>query len=204
MAALLKPWEIHPGLWEERLRAVAALIRDVRAAAAAEYDPERGDTPWSLGCTIYSRTCYRIAQASVGTDYSGWLSIVEDDGLKFVFAVGGVPFKIFRGEEEGRAPHRTLRRSFAELEAQQLAFLEDDATSERSVRLMVETDADGYATAITFVQVDAAGAIHNPWSIPIDGATTMRALPTRTEGVALPPPAIGGRRAASESETANS
>src|SRR5690349_13440733 len=119
----LQPWDVHPGLTAERLSHVARTIRQVRAETLALHDPANGDSAWSLGCRAYSRTCHGIRKSSEDPACSDWLSIVDQTGLHFVFAIGGVPLRFYKTEdaEEEIAP-RTLRRFFPELRAQQLAF----------------------------------------------------------------------------------
>lgn len=195
MSELLKPWEIHPALREERLKVVAALIRDVRSQALEDHRPERGDIPWNLGCTVYARTFHRIGQASQSREHGSWLSVVDQRGLHFVFGIGGVPLRFYRSDEDNAAPPRALRRFYPELEAQQEAFAFDsEPEAERFMRLAVETGVDGEVSRVVFVQVDGTGAVFNPWSIPLDAEGTSLTLPTRREGVVLPPPQIGGLR----------
>lgn len=195
MPASLKPWEIHPSLRAERLQVVAGVISDVRAQAVLEYRPEAGDIPWNLGCTVYARTLYGITQASMSREHGGWLSIVNQTGLHFVFGIGGVPLRFYKSDEDSEVPTRTLRRFYPELEAQQEAFAFDSGTdSERFMRLAVETDSNGLVSRVVFVQVDGSGAIYNPWPIPLSGSAATLTIPTRREGVVLPPPVVGGIR----------
>lgn len=204
MAEGLLPWQIHPGLTEERLKFVARLISTIRADTVALHDPDGGDGAWSLGCRAYERTCFGIKKAAENAEHSDWLSMVDQRGLHFVFSVGGVPFRFYKTDdpEENVAP-RTLRRFFPELRAQQLAFFDasEVPASDLFFRLAVETEADGRAAGITFVQVDGAGTIYAAWPIPLDGAGA-EPLSTRRVGVTLPPPQVGPARVA-DAENAN-
>src|SRR6266702_4537286 len=114
-----EPWVAYPPLSVDRLSVVAAILRQVRHDAVALHEPEAGDSPWSLGCRTYSRTCYELKAAASKYD---WLTIVpESEALTFTFAIGSIPFKFYRGSPED-PPSRLLAMTYGELRHQQLAL----------------------------------------------------------------------------------
>ena len=189
MEAMKKPWQIHPDLLPERLSTVAGLIASVRSVCVDEHRPEAGDGAWGLGCRVYERTIRALANASGGHD---WLEVVEWAGLQFVFAIGAVPFKFYRGEHDDTADPRRLRQSHPELYAQQRAFdFVPEPDVEPVLRIVVETNDDGRASSIFLVQLDSEGEPHNPWEIPFTAPVSVALDEFRKEGVELPAPAVG-------------
>ncbi|WP_373514601.1 hypothetical protein [Persicitalea sp.] len=74
-----EPWVAYPPLTQVRLSAIATILRDVRQKTADKHEAEDGDSEWSLGCRIYSRSCFAIRQAAANCD---WLTILpEKEGL---------------------------------------------------------------------------------------------------------------------------
>ena len=194
------PWQIHPALTEQRLRTLGRVILQARRGALAEYKPENGDNSWSLGCTVYARTCHAIARAAIGEDHS-WLSVVENDGLRFVLSIGGVPLRFCRGIL-GRPPSRSLIVRCAETAARQRAFeFMETAEVETLLRLVVEIGDGGDVASITLVQVDSDGIPHNPWSVPLEEAP-VASINRRIEPKKLAPPVVGSSRRKKE-EPAN-
>jgi hypothetical protein len=187
------PWERHPGLTEERLRAVARIIQRVRNEVLEDYDAGKGDGPWSLGCRAYERTCFAITQAAEG-EYSDWLTVIEPP-LHFVFGIGGVPVRHYRGEDD-RPNVRALRMRAPEIEAveAQLELFPEYEQSNPSWpwRLVVVSDDDGSVLRIVMVQLDPNGCPRNPWTVPLAGDVVPFAPVSAAakEGVELPPPQV--------------
>lgn len=184
-----KPWEIHPELTSARLQAIASIIREVREEVVAEHRPSVGDGPWALGCRAYERTLNRIRRAATSAEYGSWLTLVDDAGLHLVFAIGGVPLRLYRTDSDEQVPSRALRRFHPEIEAQQLAFEFFSETEDLFSRLAIETDEQGLVSRVLFLQTDSTGAVYDPWSIPLNGGGVVD-LPSRTDGVVLPPPPV--------------
>src|SRR5882724_9150369 len=107
----MTPWEHHVALSRDRLIALAQLIRIGRNQALDRFDPSIGCTTWNLGCDAFSFQRHRIIEASEVID---WLEIL-DPGMQFVFSVGGVPVRFYRGEPDDPS-ERTLKQSFSELQ----------------------------------------------------------------------------------------
>lgn len=186
-----KPWEAHNELQEDRLIFLANAIKRVRHEALLMHEPSKGDTNWGLGCRVHERTCHSIKEAS---NDQAWLDVI-DPSLHFVFSIGGVPIRFYRGEAESPNPRHLCRR-YPEIEAQQLAFefhLED---RQWLWRMAIETDYDGEVMRIVMVQVSESGDIKNLWTIPLTGNLSI-ITPIhhrQREGVDLEPPVIVPRR----------
>jgi len=186
-----KPWDAHSELKEDRLVFLASLIKQVRHDALPFHEPSKGDTNWGLGCRVHERTCHAIKEAS---NNQPWLDVI-DSSLHFVFSVGGVPIRFYRGEAENPNP-RHLNRRYSEIEAQQLAFefhLED---RQWLWRMAIETDFDGEVFRIVMVQVSEGGDVKNIWTIPLTGKVPIITPihKRQREGVDLEPPVIAPRR----------
>jgi hypothetical protein len=186
---IMKPEELHPGLTRERLMLVAGLIREARHSAVQSYQPENGDLPWSLGCVAYVRSIYAIARAA--EEREDWLKVIES-GLHFVFAVGGVPLRFYRGEPES-PPGTSLRCRYPEIEALQLAFGFVRRKIDGVLRLAVTIDEQGEASSVTLVQVDEAGEPIDSWRIPF-AEGEVRRLYEPKKPVDVGPPSVGVRK----------
>jgi hypothetical protein len=184
----LPPWTLYPSLTSDRLGIVARLIADVRHGAVLLHQPDAGDNNWSLGCRVYARTCRAIMEASQHYD---WLTIIEDTGLHFVFALGGLPLRFYKGEPD-KAPARSLRRNLPEIHAHQFSLFGEQASPrvDEILRIAVETDSNGEAERITLVQLvedEGEGEVLNSWAIDFDSMPTVVPIEKIREGVALPP-----------------
>jgi hypothetical protein len=182
-----KPSEKYPPLTNDRLVAVANIIRRVRHEAAVLHDPLAGDNGWSLGCRAYARTCYALTQATKGLE---WLSILpEAEALRFSFAIAGIPFRFYKGFPDD-PPTRYLSTTYAELHQHQLALeITGFVTVDGVLRLAVETDVAGDASAITLVEVDEAGEVTNTYQIPeMESGSNVTVI--KTPAIDLPPVVI--------------
>ena len=188
----LKPWEIHPQLTDARLRVIGLIIRDTRRQAVdSVYDARRGDSGWGVGCVVYERTCFALSTAAGTKPYSDWLSVVEQDGLKFSFAVGGVPLRFYRGVPDRSAPGRTLRVRAPELEAQQLSFLDAEEDEANLIcRLVIEVEDTGYVSRVAFARVDRDGALRDVWVIPHEGEAVVLPFDGAVPPVDVEPPVV--------------
>ena len=111
------PWDIHPALSEDRLRAFVLLLAHARrdAVRLAAYD--MGDDSWSVGCRAYAFGRQRLRRAAERGTYN-WLTVL-DESHHFVFLIEDVPVRFYRGSADDPTT-RTLRRQA--VEAQQLAL----------------------------------------------------------------------------------
>lgn len=185
----MTPWDHHADLARDRLVAVAKLIERGRNRALDRFDPLAGCTGWTLGCEAFAFQKHEIETASFDID---WLEVLNPT-MQFVFAIGGVPVRFYRGEPDD--PNvRTLKQTFSEL--QQLSLFGADElvklAAEPLYRFAIETDLDGAITAITFV-VLAGDTPVLTWQVPLDEPVT-KVSPLwieGSEGVELPAPSIG-------------
>ena len=188
------PWKLHPSLTQERLGIIAGLICSVRHEVALLHEPNKGDTPWSLGCRAYARACFVIAQAAQFR-YREWLRVIEDGGLHFVFTVGGAPLRFYRGLMDESNPRYRIRK-LPEIVAQQsaFAFMQELAFQEMVLRLNFETDSRGEVSRISLVRLDSRGNPHHLYDIPIE-QFKKEAVPIKPprDGVQLPPANVGER-----------
>src|ERR1035438_2927788 len=101
-----EPWIAYPHLTQQRLLAVAVVIRRARNETLSLYDPIGGDNSWSHGCRAYARTCHALREAAKEFQ---WLRILpEFESLRFTFAIGTVPIRFYRGLPDER-PSRENR-----------------------------------------------------------------------------------------------
>lgn len=201
MSGPLKPWEIHPALTEGRLREVGRLIWDARVSAADDANWDLGDDLWDIGCKTFSRTRRAVYVAAVADGAYAYLS-VRDRTRYFVFSIGGVPIRVYRGDLEHDAPDRYATPDDRELQDLQLACdLFDTPTPGAIFRIAVETDRKGYPTAVRLVQVLPDGSLLNPWRIDLDGPEEV--FPLTPEPITPPPPQIGDERQEREREDAD-
>jgi hypothetical protein len=167
------PWEIDSRLKEERLISIANILDGVRTGVADHLDPDQGDRffgGWVAGTTAYARSAAAIA-AAADSGILPWLSVV-DRSMQFTFAIEGVPVRVYHGDAS--EPSRSaVKGSPVEQQAQMVAFDLDAFTDERlnwGWRIAVETDPEGRAFEMTFVQVHRSGATRYPYSIPFRAA----------------------------------
>lgn len=191
------PWDIHPGLTADRLIIVGQHVAAARNSAVDDYQPKKGDGPWSLGCTAYQRTLNIFGDLAVKQAYP-WLTMVARKGLHFTFGVGGVPFRHFR--DRGRGPSkRTLVTTLPEREALQHALFDVPKRAmelERFFRIAYATGPDGRVVQVAVLRFDKDGEIYCNWPIPVEGSTlqVLGLDAFREEGVELPPPPIGEKK----------
>lgn len=190
------PWEVHPDLTQDRLEFLARIIRSVRADALEAHEPDKGDTAWGLGSRAHERTLFAIANAGAGIA-SDWLRVIEP-GLHFVFAIGAVPIRFYRGEAD-HPPSRSLRRNYPEIQAAQTSMFAFPGFASSATaaahgyvwRLAIETDVEGMVDRVVLVEVAEDLSTRNPYEIPNTGVGYVApTAPTRREGKELPPPPV--------------
>jgi hypothetical protein len=195
------PWEIHPALTEPRLRFVARVIRDVRQKLMIDvFAPDQGDDRWSMGCMAYRRQCFALSKASETGPSADWLGVVDGNGLRFIFSLGGVPLRFYAGDSDKRPPNNTLTVHAPELEARQLSLFSEQDESEKVLRLIVEIDGEGLVEKITFVQITEAGDIFDPFEIPLEGPAVLP-LSGGPKPVELEPLRVAPRRKADDEKS---
>jgi hypothetical protein len=182
-----EPWTIHSDLTRDRLIEIGRLIRQGRNDALDRFDASIGDDAWTLGCCAFQFQRHRILMACVDDRFT-WLSVI-DSSKQFVFGVGAVPMRFYRGAADDPS-ERTLRQSYPEL--RQLSLFPDDIEArEYAHRLAIETDLDGAITGIKYVAMSG----DTPkffWDIPLIG-TVAPIRPIAGDpapGVHLPAPEV--------------
>lgn len=185
------PWDYHPDLSLDRLQLVASILRDTRHNTLLLHDPAGGDTRWSLGCRVYARSSTALIRAAE-TQYP-WLRVISPK-LEFVFTIGSVPVRFFRGDAEN-PDGQHLRVS--DLEAYQYSLAFGDNAIELCWRLVVETDAIGEAERVVLIGSTAAGNVECNYVIPALDQSVTFLEPARDQvrpPVQLPPPVVRLRR----------
>jgi hypothetical protein len=164
------PWEIHPALSEDRLRACALLLAHARRDAVRLASPELGDDTWSIGCRAYAFGRQRLQRAAERGTYN-WLTVL-DQSHHFVFLIENVPVRFFRGSADDPTS-RTLRRQI--IEAQQITMALGREKAEGLVfRLAIEASAGGSVDRVVFLALRGEdGQVECFWPVPLEapGAT---------------------------------
>ena len=186
-----KPWDVHPELHKERLIEVAQILREVRHDALPEHNPTKGDSNWGLGTRVSERSWYALREAAELRD---WLQIINP-GKHFIFAIGGVPFRFYRGKPERPNSHM-LARQYQEIRQHQTAFKFYQEETEYFWRIAVETDVFGEVYRVVVAQVSEHGDVKMMWEVPISDRVSVigSITPPKPEGVQLPPPSVSGKK----------
>lgn len=182
-----EPWSKYPSLTPDRLSIVGGILRRVRHEAVQLHDSLAGDSPWSLGCRIYSRSCFELRNAAAKYD---WLTIVDEaEQLCFTFAIGAIPFKFYRGSPVD-PPGRVLEMTFGELHQLQLILdIEGIRSIDNILRIAVETYPNGEASDISVVEMDKAGFVTGTYQIP-EEVEISNVTPLQAKPVDLPAPTL--------------
>lgn len=185
------PWIDYEQLTQDRLSIVAQIIRQARRDTLILYDPLGGDNSWSHGCRAYVRSIFALIGAA--KQYP-WLTVVpEVERLRSTFAIGGIPFRFYRGVAE-EPPSNYLATTFGEVRQLQWALKIDGLRPiDRVLRVAVETDARGETTDITLVEVDEAGNVTNSYLIPL-AITKSNVIPAQARAIDLPAPTVGPKK----------
>ena len=182
------PWDLHTDLTSDRLIEIGRLLRQGRNDALDRFDPSVGDDGWTLGCRAFQFARFQIIEAALGGKYE-WLTL-QDASRQLVFKVGAVPVRFYRGPAD-EPTTRTLQQSFPELRQLTLSFPEKSEARHYAYRFAVETDIDGFVTAVKFVALLGDTPVLT-WEVP--AGATVRALHVvegaPVEGVDLPAPAV--------------
>jgi hypothetical protein len=195
-----EPWSTYPSLTPDRLSIVGGILRQVRHDAVDLHEPFAGDSPWSLGCRIYSRTCFALRDAAAKYD---WLTIVDEaEPLCFTFAIGSVPFKFYRGSPAD-PPGRLLEMTFGELRQQQLVFdIEGIRIIDKILRVAIETYSNGETATISVVEMDKGGVVTGTYTIPAE-IEVSNVMPLQAKPVDLPAPTLEPIEDSQEKEEEN-
>jgi hypothetical protein len=189
----MTPWEISPGLSQQRLQQLALIIDRVRADALEDHRPEKGDDPWTFGCMCYRRTVFAVDQFARSGD-APWLE-ADVEGLRCTLFLEGEPIKFYRGDPESPSDKFLTNGFDAAVRQGKLKFYEDELASEAHGwfwLLTIQTQADGTVLQVWLLQVNRNGEtrVQYPISIadPLPVVTSL--LDNHREGADLPPPAV--------------
>ncbi|MCY4645261.1 MAG: hypothetical protein OXE73_00010 [Gammaproteobacteria bacterium] len=186
-----KPWQLHPAFTQRRLIKVGTILWKARLSAAMGAKWELGDSPWSIGCVAYDRTCHALTEAALYAGYRDWLSVAKTSNREFLIKIGGVPLRFYRGDPSQSAPTKYASANLLELfTIQESDDLFHDPTA--YYRLVVEVDDWCKPVSVTFCQVSSSGHVSNEWQIQVaDDVETHSLDDLREEAVELPPPSVG-------------
>lgn len=187
-----RPSEFHAGLTEQRIQAVAQVILNARTACLEHHDEISGDTNWSYGCRARDWTRQALRTAAEDGQYD-FLSIIEDNGQKFVIGIAGIPVKFFKDDAEEPAA-RVFKRSASELD-QLLLFKFDgiDTPEDVAWRLCIDINPiDLEVLKIIFVGLDRDGDAICYYTVPLQQAVAKvyDIAASHEEGVELSAPKV--------------
>lgn len=191
MISASRPVDCHPALTDERLQALAQFIADVVQRAAKSHAVSEGDGSWGLGCKRFERIVNCMLRAHVMNRWE-WFGVVNP-GKRFVFSVGNVPVRFYRGKPD-RAPARTLAVHTPELRQLSLAFDGLDASyKELLYRFAIETGPLGEPDSIIFAALAKDGAVVFTWDIPFTNHGLGEQIPAQdsSDMVEIEPAPIG-------------
>jgi hypothetical protein len=182
------PWEYHPALNKPNLIEVAQLIAQGRGNALDRYDAAVGDDSWTLGVCAFNYGRHEIILASKDGEHP-WLSIA-DPSRRFVFRIGGIPVRFYRGDPQEPRPNM-LYQVFDEF--RQLSLPLEDGLSLEGVefRIAMETDEAGDILQISFIAIRGS-AVESVWPIPFNGTSPDDEVVEEheAEGADLPAPSV--------------
>jgi len=191
MPDTFKPWERQPALTAERLSRIVTALRDARDDALNSYEPLKGETVWTLGCSKYERSM--LAIRSLSESNPTWLTLVPEVArLRCTFAVDGVPVRFYHQVPDFDPPAKYAASTDGEDRHYQMLFEVDGVPFRKMLyRLAIEDDSARKVKSITLVEFDDTGAIVNEYTIPFGLAPSkilpLQAKPVSLEPVTLPP-----------------
>lgn len=185
----MKPWEFHSDLTEDRLVLVGQKLAEARHAVFDLFD-ERGDDAWSLGCRAFS-WCRKTIVAAASEDELDWLNVI-DPSKQFIFRIGDVPIRFFRGDSEApiKKTMSTVHREAVQLS---LEFPDEPRALLLIWRFVIETDEQGDLVRIVFVGATPKGVSECIWEVPLFDAELddLQVQMPLDDGEDLPEPSVG-------------
>ena len=174
------PWEIHPALTEDRLRACALLLAHARRDAVRLAAFDMGDDSWSVGCRAYAFGRQRLRRAAQRGTYNRLT--VLDESHHFVVMIEDVPVRFYRGLAD-EPTVRTLRRQA--VEAQQLTLALGEERAEGLVfRFALEASAAAGVERVVFLALRGEeGQVECFWPVPLEVPSDS---PARRKPIQLP------------------
>lgn len=111
------PSDAHPDLKSERLLFLARVVRATWRSSERSFRRNKGDTMWGLGTRFHERLRHALQLAANST---AWLRIIHRR-RHFVFAVGALPLRCYRGSRSRPRKNYRMRRG-EELSGNLFAF----------------------------------------------------------------------------------
>lgn len=188
-----QPSDLHPEFTPERLIHIAGVIRRARRAVITDVYNSQLDSRWSIGCLAFQRIANTIVLNSKEETVTTWLGVVTN-GLHFVFSIGGVPVRFYRGAFDKPAPTGQTQLNEHELRAFQLAFegMLTRESKDRCFRILYETDNETLLVSrIYFVELDKhTNEVVFAWRIPGDENDQALPITTGDAPIDLPPASV--------------
>jgi hypothetical protein len=179
------PWEQHPALIAERLSKIATALRDARDDALKSYEPLKGETGWTLGCSQYDRSRFCIRE--MARLNPTWLSIVpEKSALRCTFAIEGIPIRFYHQTADDPPEKYTSSTDGEDRQFQMLLEVDGVPFVQTLFRLAIKTYDTGKVESITLVEFDSTAAIVNEYKIPF-GVESTNVIPLQAKAVNLGP-----------------
>lgn len=158
---------IHSDITPKRLSYIARLVLRVWRKARKTHRPKEGDSMWGFGTKFHERMCHALR---VAAKRFNWLRVIEKR-LHFVFTIGAVPFRFYRGYANRPKKNYLLRR-VREKEQQVLAGVDIDWCC----RIAIESGEVDKAPRVILVQHSVStGEVRNAWHVDSDGKTLSEA-----------------------------
>ena len=158
----MPPTDVHGDLKPDRLLFLARLIRATWKSSRRSFRRNKGDTMWGLGTKFHERLRYALQLAAQSTS---WLKIIKGK-RHFVFSIGALPMRCYRGSRNRPRPNYRPRRG-AELNGNLFAFDKESVAELTWVyRIAVEARTEKDLPEVFLVQhgVDS-DAVGRAWAL---------------------------------------
>lgn len=159
----MKPWDYHSDLSEQRLTQIGLIIAEERNMVF-DLRKENRDDGWSLGCRAFT-WCRNAISREASNGSTSWLTVL-DSSMRFIFRIGDVPIRFFRGDAD-KPIKKTLASAYLEGEQFTLKFPGENRAFQLIWRFVVETDATGELFRVVFVGATPDGIPECQWVVPI-------------------------------------
>jgi hypothetical protein len=186
----MKPREYFPDLTEERLVAVAQVLANARQTLVSLFNADTDDS-WSHGCRALT-ACRKAIGRAVENGGLPFVTI-EESGLRFIFSIGKVPFRFFRGDVNDEPVEKTKSSVWDEGAQLALLFPGEHPGMHLRWRFAIEASAVGPADRVVVLGMTNAGIIECKWEVPLLDAELQNLAVSQfdEEGDEVAPPEVG-------------
>lgn len=190
-----KPSDFHTDLKEENIIEVVQMITAAYEEAVDHMLEDKGDTNWGLGCRRYEWARQNIRNAA-NSDEHNYLSLLEDEGNKFTFLIGGVPVRFKRGDSENIDKNIFTQYQNEANQLSLLSFYGLPDPCELSWRILMEVDAFGSVIRSVFIGATESGYTKCFWEVPYSSLRMppVAILNRKDDGVELEPAKVSLKR----------